>query len=75
MSNTKKITIIWTDEDIKSISKNMNIILTKNQIGDILDNIYRYHDASLGITWDTIEYHIEEYMRTKKSNLKQSYNI
>ena len=40
--------------------------LTDEQCMDILYEVHRRHDASLGVSWDTIEYNIENYFQDYK---------
>jgi hypothetical protein len=43
----------------------MDIELTEEQADDILDDLAHYHDASIGINWDVISFHIENYFESK----------
>lgn len=58
----KTIEIRWSTEDVLMQADNMNIELTEEQADDILDNIEHHHDACVGINWDVIEFHIDNYI-------------
>ena len=49
-------TIVWMPEDVLSLDET----LTDEQVSYILGRLEHKHDATLGITWDTIEFWINE---------------
>lgn len=55
------ISIKWSTEDVLNKAQEMGIELTEKQADAILYNVEYYHDASVGINWDVIEFHIENY--------------
>lgn len=56
------ISIKWSTEDVLFKAEEMGIELTEKQADTILDNVEHYHDASVGINWDVIEFQIENYL-------------
>ncbi len=58
ISNDKEITITWTTDDVFTVAKEENINITEQQAIEILQNIKRQHDASIGINWDVIRCHL-----------------
>lgn len=50
MKHTTQINIIWQADDILMVDKN----LSKQQVGEALDLLKKNHDATLGITWETV---------------------
>ena len=64
----KTIEIRWSTEDVLGKAEEMDVELTEEQADVILDNIERSHDASVGINWDVIEYHIESLAFYSKNN-------
>ena len=46
---------IWQVDDVLSRAKERGIKITKEQAENIIDRIDRRQDASLGISWDTID--------------------
>ena len=67
-NDTNSIAIIWCVDDIKHMTKEMEIPikLTDDQCMEILYDVHRRHDATIGITWDTLEYAIENYLQDYK---------
>ena len=67
-NDTNSIAIIWCVDDIKHMTKEMEIPikLTDDQCMEILYDIHRRHDATIGITWDTLEYAIENYLQNEE---------
>ena len=51
----KKITITWCSDDVLAVDPT----LTPKQVSDVLSLMKHKHDASIGINWDVIRYHIE----------------
>jgi hypothetical protein len=54
---------IWTEEDVLGMAKERGIVLTKEQAGEILDRMDHKQDASIGISWDTIDAYLNDYVR------------
>ena len=55
-----KVSVSWCAEDVQGRADEMGVQITKEQIGEVLYLIVDKHDASLGITWDTIDFYISE---------------
>lgn len=45
-----QIAIIWSAEDVQSVRQDLN----GDEAMEVLQNVKRNHDASLGVTWDTL---------------------
>jgi acyl-homoserine lactone acylase PvdQ len=58
----KTIVIKWSTEDVLAMAESMDIELTETQADQILDNLIKYHDANVGINWDVINFHIENFI-------------
>ena len=52
----------WSYKDVLIKAEEMSTTLTKEQAMEILSNVEHKHDASLGINWDVIQAHIENYV-------------
>ena len=67
-NDTNSIAIIWCVDDIKHMTKEMEIPikLTDDQCMEILYDVHRRHDATIGVTWDTLEYAIENYLQNEE---------
>ena len=61
-NNPDVITISWHVDDVLGRGKESETPLTIEQARDILANIDRYHDATIGINWDVIDIHIDLYL-------------
>ena len=55
----KTISITWHIDDVLSQAKEKGINITEQQAIEILQNIKRNHDASIGINWDVIDCHLD----------------
>lgn len=60
-----EISIIWSIDDIKE--RDDQGLLTDNDCKIILQCIKHNHDASIGINWDVIDVHIENYLSEKNN--------
>jgi len=59
------LTIKWCIEDILESAKQRGIKLTKKEASDVLSLAERRHDASIGINWDVLNYHIDEIVEER----------
>lgn len=57
-----EIAIIWHIDDVKEVAPD----ITDEQAREVLGLAYRYHDAEVGINWDTLRYYANEVMRFAK---------
>lgn len=55
------LTIKWHYSDIQAQAENDCYKLTKKQACEILEQIEDKLDCNLGVTWDVISCHIQEY--------------
>jgi hypothetical protein len=46
---------IWSTEDVKERAKERKIKITEKQAEELIDRIDRKQDATIGISWDTID--------------------
>jgi len=61
MSLSEKIKIVWHVDDILSRAKDKEIDLSKDKALTILHDLKDDHDASIGINWEVIDCHLENY--------------
>lgn len=57
------IAIIWNIYDVFSQAEDRGIECSNKEARGILQLMDRKHDANNGITWDTIDYHLDELVR------------
>jgi len=54
-----QISVVWCTDDVIQTAKEKGIELTEEQISDVLSLMQSEHDATIGINWDVIDYHID----------------
>ena len=64
-----QVAIIWSVEDVQSVRPD----LTNDQAMDVLEMVERKHDATIGITWDTLEIWADELYPLDSLELKVPY--
>lgn len=47
----KQVAIIWSIQDVKSVRPH----LTNEQAMKVLEHVKRSHDATIGVSWETLE--------------------
>jgi hypothetical protein len=57
-----EIFIRWSSYDIIDKADEDGVTLTEEQARAILTRIGHYHDCTVGISWDVISVHIDEYL-------------
>lgn len=58
----KKESIKWSKEDILTyVEDYYQQMISEEEAQAILEKMIRMHDANIGITWDTLEYHIDDH--------------
>ncbi|MCP4050383.1 MAG: hypothetical protein GY730_06735 [bacterium] len=66
---TRVISVRWQTDDVKIQAKeSYDTELSDEQCGEILDFIKHYHDCTIGITWETINFAIEEFIEKTARN-------
>ena len=54
------ITITWHIDDVRSLADDIDP--TDEQCREVLRRADKYHDASVGINWDVLQYHLGEVL-------------
>jgi len=65
--DSNSVAIIWEIEDVKNIRPDLN----DDECLEVLNFADRKHDAELGISWDTLEYHADYLYPKQKEKLCQ----
>jgi len=60
--DTNSIVVIWEIDDIKILRPD----LTDDECMEVLDYTERKHDASLGVSWDTLEWNADYLFPVKE---------
>ena len=61
------ITVKWTSFDVMTKAEERDIKLSEHEAREILQTIERQHDATIGITWDTIEAMLDSFINKEGS--------
>lgn len=68
------IALIWSIDDVRHVLQDLKtrgwfikkyghaVKLSDEDCMEILEDVERYHDASMGVSWDTIEIYIEKFL-------------
>lgn len=56
-----KISISWNVDDVLSLDDSLSM----DECIYVLDSAKKYHDASIGINWDTLQCHIDDLVEAK----------
>lgn len=56
--NTIEIHVSWHIEDVLTYARDNGYKITRKQASDVLDDMLNNHDATIGINWDVIDFHI-----------------
>jgi hypothetical protein len=54
------ISILWNVEDVQTQAKVNGLKLTKAECREVLDACLDGHDANFGISWETLDFHIND---------------
>lgn len=57
--------LIWLPDDVRTLADDKGIAISDEEIAEVLESVEHYKDASLGISWLTIEYHLDELIRRR----------
>lgn len=68
----KQIFIVWSVVDVIDKAKSMEVTLTQYEAEKILYNVEKYHDASIGINWDVIGCHIDDFIQQRSEEVYKS---
>ena len=52
LAERSQIAIIWSIEDVQEVRPD----LSQDQAWEVLQVVSRRHDATLGVTWETLDY-------------------
>ena len=71
INKENSISIKWCIKDIRYAmdDREDKVDISDEECMDILSMIERKHDANIGITWDTIDYYLDEFIQDKLTKL------
>lgn len=63
---TVEIKLSWCKQDVVEQARNNHEVeLTDEEAGDVLDACLNDHDATIGVNWDVIDYHITQVVNER----------
>jgi len=66
LKNQHVAVAIWCEDDVLGLAEEEGIKCSRKRAREIIDEIDRKQDATMGISWDTIRVYLNEYGRGKK---------
>ena len=57
----------WCADDVLDKASDMSVKITEDEAVEILDHIEHNFDASLGVSWDTIEWAIDDHVERREA--------
>ena len=67
-----EINITWCTEDVLHTAEGMGIKLTTAEADDVLFTVEHNHDANYGISWDNIEWAIQDLVAYRDKEKTQN---
>lgn len=61
------ITVEWRVDDVRDRAGALGLELSLDEQRQVLQRIERGHDATIGICWDVIDTHIENFVRERSN--------
>lgn len=78
LNTLSRQSVRWMEEDFeKQAIENYDpftweIYYDKSKFKEALEEMIYRHDCQLGITWDTVEYYLEEYCKRSENSIKKA---
>ena len=60
------IAIRWHRDDVRNQAQGMMVHLTDDEVDKVLYDVRKYHDASIGVSWDNIDFHIQQLVNERE---------
>jgi len=57
---------IWCEDDVLELAMEEGIKCSRKRAREIIDEIDHKQDASIGISWDTIRFYLDECVKSRK---------
>ena len=67
------ITVEWRVDDVRDRAEVLDFELSLDEQRQVLQCIERDHDANVGICWDVIDTHIENFVRERSEKPTESH--
>ena len=59
------ITIVWSTDDVAERCRQLDVALTFDEQREVLRLLDHHHDATVGISWDVMDIHIQTVCETR----------
>ena len=59
------ITIVWSTDDVAERCRQLEVALTIEEQRAVLHLLDHHHDATIGISWDVMDIHIQTVCETR----------
>jgi len=70
-TENKSIIVTWHTADVLEVAKNRNIQITDEQAYMVLLRAGIDHDPCIGINWDVIEHHLDEFLDDEEEDKQE----
>jgi hypothetical protein len=64
--NQRIAVAIWCEDDVLELAREKGIKCSRKRAREIIDEVDRKQDATMGITWDTIRFYLDECVKSRK---------
>jgi len=58
--------VLWSVEDFLSRAEERGVVMSDEQARCALRDMVYHHDASVGISWDTLDWYIDEHTKPEE---------
>lgn len=59
--------LVWSTEDVIGQAQEHHIKITQKEADKIIEDMERTHDASYGVSWTTIDGHLDDLVSERKA--------
>ena len=60
------IAIVWSTDDVAARCLHLDVALTIQEQREVLRRLRHYHDATVGISWEVIDEHIQMVCESRR---------
>jgi hypothetical protein len=60
----------WCADDVMHRASQMEVKITQREAEEIIDSVAHNHDATIGVSWDTIEWAIEDHVSRRDGEVE-----
>lgn len=63
---------LWLPDDVEEMAEQMDVELTEDEVRDVLYHMEKGKDATIGLTWTTVEANIDWVVSERKAREAKS---